>query len=493
MRAAGLAMAVFGCAACGDAEKAGGDDSASAVRCCRVDDAEELRDFEQAIFSETGFCIAGRKDEAGYTLALGHVDSLDRSVIVQCDARNRPREIFADGVLITLNGATDDGAYVDVWAETEQTYGFYCRTDGAALRRAADRTIGDQVADAASFGLSLQALKEYSEVFFSPARNYLKPEYAAVYSKAGKALAAPGTVFAAIGLASAVVDMPRWVENLTNGGALAADIAFWAKFGGGAISSPLTMFIGSYLGLYTRYRELYEEHIEALYGACRAITGGADVSGTTATLSAQIEGYEPEYDLECGVSVASVADSPLREVTGDGDFSRTVEELEPGKTYRYRAFVISKTRMSLWAGVLGDLAGPLIRYGAWKKFTVPQEVSIVGKWLLEEEHGIDLTPGESYGHTWEMEPGSIMYLIFNENSTGTERYEYPGFPEETQEETFSYVLNGNLLQIRYKDDYYENEAVWSIEKLTDKNLQRYGHLKNRGEEWVLRQTFKRLK
>ena len=55
------------------------------------------------------------------------------------------------------------------------------------------------------------------------------------------------------------------------------------------------------------------------------------------------------------------------------------------------------------------------------------------------------------------------------------------------------VLNGNLLQIRYKDDYYENEAVWSIEKLTDKNLQRYGHLKNRGEEWVLRQTFKRLK
>ena len=33
MRAAGLAMAVFGCAACGDAEKAGGDDSASAVRC----------------------------------------------------------------------------------------------------------------------------------------------------------------------------------------------------------------------------------------------------------------------------------------------------------------------------------------------------------------------------------------------------------------------------------------------------------------------------
>lgn len=478
MRAAGLAMAVFGCAACGDAGKAGGDDSASAVRCCRVDDAEELRDFEQAIFSENGFCIAGRKDEAGYTLALGHIDSLDRSVIVRCDARNRPREIFADGVLITLNGATDDGAYVDVWAETEQTYGFYCRTDGAAPRRAADRTIGDQVADAASFGLSLQALKEYSEVLFSPARNYLKPEYAAVYSKAGKALAAPGTVFAAIGLASAVVDMPRWVENLTNGGALAADIAFWAKFGGGAISSPLTMFIGSYLGLYTRYRELYEEHIETLYGACRAITGGADVSGTTATLSAQIEGYEPEYDLECGVSVASVADSPLREVTGDGDFSRTVEELEPGKTYRYRAFVISKTRMSLWAGVLGDLAGPLIRYGAWKKFTVPQQASIVGRWGCVYSKYIFAYSGEIKEGSSELTSDS-WYLTFNPDFTGVTR-------EKGTSEPFRYELksgaDGKLSSVTINQDTYR------VLGLTDSELHLYGSDSD-GQYWY---GFKRV-
>lgn len=485
-----LLLGGAGCSA--DEEPIGDPDSS--VRCCRVDEKEVLQEFETAIFSENGFCIMGRKDDDGYMLVLNHVDSLDKGVIVRCDEKNRPREIFADGVLICLNGETDDGIYVDIFAGAESTYGFYCKTGGLP-RMAASRTVIDQVVDAASFGLSLQSLKEYAEVVFSPVRNYLKPEYAAVYSKAGKALAAPGLIFSAIGLAGTVVDMPRWVENLVSGGSLAADVAFWAKFGGGAISAPVSMFIGSYLGLYARYRELYEEHIAVLYGDCVAVTGDAAVVGSSAVLSGEIEGYEPWYDLECGVAVSSVPDddSSLRKVTGDGVFSRTVDGLEPGKTYRYRAFVISETRMSLWAGILGELAGPLVRYGDWKKFTVPKEVPITGTWLLEDEYGKDLTPGDSYGNTWGMESGTIMYLIFKDDNTGAEIYEYPSLPDENSKDAFSYTLSGNRLQTKFDDSFQGNERVWTIEKLTATNLQRFSHMKLGLEEWEVRQKFKRLK
>ena len=484
---------LFGCAGC-SVDEAPTDDSGPYVRCCRVDGKEAPQEFETAIFTENGFCIMGCKENDGYVLSLSHVDSLDKGVIVRCDEENRPREIFADGVLICLNGETSDGVYVDIFADDGRTYGFYCKTERVP-RAAASRAIGDQVVDAASFGLSLQSLREYAEVVFSPARKYLKPEYGAVYSKAGKALAAPGLIFSAIGLAGTVVDMPRWVENLVSGGSLAADVAFWAKFGGGAISAPVSMFIGSYLGLYARYRELYEEHIAVLYGDCVAVTGDAAVVGSSAVLSGEIEGYEPWYDLECGVSVSSVRDddSSLRKVTGDGAFSRTVDGLEPGKTYRYRAFVISKTRMSLWAGILGELAGPLVRYGDWKKFTVPKEVPITGTWLLEDEYGKDLTPGDSYGNTWGMESGTIMYLIFKDDNTGAEIYEYPSLPDENSKDAFSYTLSGNRLQTKFDDSFQGNERVWTIEKLTATNLQRFSHMKLGLEEWEVRQKFKRLK
>lgn len=456
-----LLLGGAGCSA--DEEPIGDPDSS--VRCCRVDEKEVLQEFETAIFSEDGFCIMGRKDDDGYMLVLNHVDSLDKGVIVRCDEKNRPREIFADGVLICLNGETDDGVYVDIFAGAESTYGFYCKTGG--LPRMADsRTVIDQVVDAASFGLSLQSLKEYAEVVFSPVRNYLKPEYAAVYSKAGKALAAPGLIFSAIGLAGTVVDMPRWVENLVSGGSLAADVAFWAKFGGGTIGGSVTIFIGSYLGLYTRYRELYEEHISALYGDCVAVTGDAAVVGSSAVFSGEIKGYEPWYDLECGVAVSSVPDddSSLRKVTGDGVFSRTVDGLEPGKTYRYRAFVISETRMSLWAEILGELAGPLVRYGAWKKFTAPK-TSIVGKWgcIYTKFTGPD---GSKEGYVTDKESSDRWYYTFRSDSTGV-------IKEKGESTPFIYKITSDSDCSTLKISGTGISDTWRILSLSESELNLY--------------------
>jgi len=376
-RVCAVALLWCGCTACGGEENSEAADFSAVVRCCKVAAADLSQDFEQAIFTQNGFCIMGRSRDEGYELILGHVDSLDKSVVVCCDAENRPRELFAEDVLICLNDVSDGSMYVDIVPKDSEPYGFHCETVYSPKTRVSGEA-GDHAADAISFGLSLQSLKEYSEVVFGPAKKYLKPQYA----NAGKLLARPGLIFSAIGLAGAGVDMPRWVENLTNAGALAVDAAFWAKFGAGAISGPISMFIGSYIGLYVRYRELCEEHISALYGNCMAVTGNAAVKGASATLSAEITGYEPWYDLECGISVSSLPgdDPSLQKVTCNGGFSRTVDGLEPGKTYRYRAFVISETRMSLWAGPLGDLAGPLVRYGDWKKFTVTDEASLVGTW-----------------------------------------------------------------------------------------------------------------
>ncbi len=451
------------------------------MRCCRVDAADLSQDFEQAILTQNGFCIMGRFRDEGYELVLGHVDSLEESVVVYCDAENRPREIFAEEVLICLNDFPDGGMYVDIVPKDSEPYGFLCDTGYSPKTRVAGEA-GDQAASAISFGLSLQSLKEYSEVVFRPVKNYLKPQYANVYSQAGKALARPGLIFSAIGLAGAGVDIPRWMENLTNAGALATDAAFWAKFGGGAISGPLSMFIGSYAGLYARYRELFEEHISALYGNCMAVTGEAAIEGASATLSGEITGYEPWYDLECGISVSSrpEEDSSLQKVTCDGGFSRTVDGLEPGKTYRYRAFVISKTRMSLWAGPLGDLAGPLIRYGAWKKFTVPEKASIVGTWgcvYTKESY----SNGEvKEGYITDKESSDRWYYIFREDNTGEIR-------EKGDRSSFDYRLESTdsdspKLIISYTDTKFD---MWQVLKLTNSELELYCRAGNTDyQEWI---------
>ncbi len=480
IRVCAAALLWCGCAACSSEEISEVADSTAAVRCCKVDAADLSQDFEQAILSQNGFCIMGRSRDEGYELVLGHVDSLDKSIVVCCDAENRPREIFAEEVLICLNEVPDGGMYVDIVPKDSESYGFLCDTEYLPKTKAAGEA-GDQAAAAISFGLSLQSLKEYSEVVFGPVKNYLKPQYANVYSQAGKALARPGMIFSAIGLAGAGVDMPQWVENLTNAGALATDVAFWAKFGGGVISGPLSMFIGSYLGLYARYRELYEEHISVLYGNCKAITGDAVAEGASATLSGTITGYEPWYDLECGISVSSLPkdDSSLQTVTCDSGFSRTVDGLEPGKTYRYRAFVISKTRMSLWAGPLGDLAGPLIRYGAWKKFTVPENTSIVGTWGCVYSKQIYSNGEVKEGYITDKESSDRWYYIFREDNTGE-------IKEKGDRASFNYRLESSgsdfpILTLIYTGEYND---TWQVLELTDSKLELYSKDSDGFQMWV---------
>lgn len=409
----------------------------------------------------------GRSRDEGYELALGHVDSLDKSVVVCCDAENRPREIFAEEVLICLNEVSDGGMYVDIVPKDSEPYGFFCDTGYSPKTRAAGEA-GDQAVAAILFGLNLQSLKEYSEVVFGPVKKYLKPQYV----NAGKALARPGMIFSAIGLAGAGVDMPRWMENLTSAGALATDATFWMKFGSGAISGPLSMFIGSYLGLYARYRELYEEHISVLYGDCTAITGEAAVEGTSATLSGEITGYEPWYDLECGISVSTLPedDSPLQKVTCDGGFSRTVDGLEPGKTYRYRAFVISETRSSLWAGPLGDLAGPLVRYGAWKKFTVPEETSIVGTWGCVYTKYIYGNGEIKEGYVSDSESSDRWYYTFREDNTGEIREKGERVSLDYRFETSA--SNPATLTITYANTEYKKDT-WQVLELSDSELELY--------------------
>jgi len=475
IRVCAAALLWCGCTACSSEEDSEAAGSSAAVRCCRVDAADLSQDFEQAILTQNGFCIMGRSRDEGYELVLGHVDSLDKSVVVCCDAENRPREIFAEEVLICLNETSGGGLYVDIVPKDSESYGFLCDTGYSPKTRAAGEA-GDLTASAISFGLTLQSLKEYSEVVFGPAKNYLKPQYAKVYSQAGKALARPAMIFSAIGLAGAGVDMPRWVENLTNAGALATDVAFWVKFGGGAISGPLSMFIGSYLGLYARYRELYEEHISALYGNCMAVTGEAAAEGTSATLSGEITGYEPWYDLECGISVSTLPEdaSSLQQVTCDGGFSRTVDGLEQGKTYRYRAFVISKTRMSLWAGPLGDLAGPLVRYGAWKKFTVPKEASIVGTWEYVYNKRHVYYNGEIIERNF-----TGWYYTFRDDNTGESN-------DNGERASFAYRLESSgsdfpILTFIWTSVY---NAPMQVLELTDSKLELYNKDSDGDQHWM---------
>ncbi|WP_139260928.1 hypothetical protein [Bacteroides congonensis] len=350
---------------------------------------ESLQGWEEALFSSTGAYVMKQRDEAyGYTYMIGLADSPNNCAMILCDLSNRPREICTQGTLISFNDYTEKGVDISVYdSESGITTEHVPCIFPTHLETRTALTRSDEIPIAISLGLKVQALGEFA----ANVHDY--------YTLGGSGVkAALSTVSAVAMVLGYTTD--GWVNALTTAVSAASDVTMWLKFGGKTLGGAVTFTVGTYLDLYLKYKELYKQQIENLYGDCQVTTGGArTTSQSSAKITLEISDFEtlPYTGYQCGIAISKSnllyptfnERCHLLDVNSDGTYTIDVEGLEEGQ-YRYRAFIISSSRVSMWKG---DIAGPLILYGEIKELDFKKSDVYIGD---VQQTSVDNNGGHNY-------------------------------------------------------------------------------------------------
>ena len=116
-------------------------------------------------------------------------------------------------------------------------------------------------------------------------------------------------------------------ENFSNWLGAGMNISSLAElvgmYGSSGLLGPIGALISSYAGLYTTYLELYDEHINAYFGNCKAEIDKITSNTNRLNIDVNISGYEASYvNIECGVIVQEKSSSDPR--YSDGASTKTV-------------------------------------------------------------------------------------------------------------------------------------------------------------------------
>lgn len=349
---------------------------------------ESLQGWEEALFSSTGAYVMKQRDEAyGYTYMIGLADSPNNCAIILCDLSNRPREIYTQGTLISFNDYTEKGVDISVYdSESGITTEHVPCIFPTHLETRTALTRSDEIPIAISLGLKVQALGEFAANVHD-------------YYTGGSGVKAALSTVSAVAMALGYTT-DGWVNALTTAVSAASDVTMWLKFGGKALGGAVTFTIGAYVDLDLKYKELHKQQIENLYGDCQVTTGGArTTSQSSAKITLEISDFEtlPYTGYQCGIAISKRGllrpmfneRCHLLDVNSDGTYTIDVEGLEEGQ-YRYRAFIISSSRVSMWKG---DIAGPLILYGEIKELDFKKSDVYIGD---VQQTSVDNNGGDNY-------------------------------------------------------------------------------------------------
>lgn len=349
---------------------------------------ESLQGWEEALFSSTGAYVMKQRDEAyGYTYMIGLADSPNNCAIILCDLSNRPREIYTQGTLISFNDYTEKGVDISVYdSESGITTEHVPCIFPTHLETRTALTRSDEIPIAISLGLKVQALGEFAANVHD-------------YYTGGSGVKAALSTVSAVAMALGYTT-DGWVNALTTAVSAASDVTMWLKFGGKALGGAVTFTIGAYVDLDLKYKELHKQQIENLYGDCQVTTGGArTTSQSSAKITLEISDFEtlPYTGYQCGIAISKRGllrpmfneRCHLLDVNSDGTYTIDVEGLEEGQ-YRYRAFIISSSRVSMWKG---DIAGPLILYGEIKELDFKKSDVYIGD---VQQTSVDNNGGHNY-------------------------------------------------------------------------------------------------
>ncbi len=418
---------------------------------------EELEGWAEGLFIEDGtWALVKPVGKEGYLFTLGEADSKE-GIIVYCDTLMRVREMYAGGAIICMRNYTQDSVQVDVVDKVNGNISVRIpfKQENTSLQ-------SDIIPDAKSGEASDVSLG------FSLMSNFVSMGDAIIEICNNTNIKNNTLSFAknkfefTINLVSALTGKDVYENHKVLGNSLqilslGVDIKTFQQFKLLSLSagSSILGVIGIYAGLYATYIDLYNEHIEALYASCAANIKGIDINDLSAKISVEITGHENWQNyLQCGVAVSKFLlpsfeeNGEVKSVTHNGVYVFNVSNLENGVKYHCRPFVIDKNRTSLWIGFIGELAGPLVRYGEESTFEIPKpEGSVIECVEIKDKSAVakcsfsNTNSGTACGVKLEWNGGSVE--VSANNKDGEQNVVLSGLKPATEYTCTAYVRYGN--------------------------------------------------
>lgn len=339
---------------------------------------EELQGWSEGVFIEDGtWALSKPMNDEGYLLAIGEANSKE-GIIVYLDTLMRVREMYTAGAIICMHDYTQDSVKVDVIDKADGNVSIKIPFKQSKFLQSPISSGTKSTASDISVGYSVASnFIGMGEAIFELGKN--------ANIKGNLISFAKNKFEFTIGLFSAltgkdVYENHKFLGNALQIASLGIDIKQFQQFKALSLSAGSSVLgvIAIYAGLYAEYKSLYDEHIEALYASCAASIKNIDVKGLSANIEVEISGHEKwQNNLQCGVAVGKFLkpsfdeSGEVKSITHNGVYDFNISGLEMEIKYHCRPFVTDKNRTSLWIGFIGDLVGPLVRYGEESTFEVP--------------------------------------------------------------------------------------------------------------------------
>jgi len=426
-----------------------------------VADAAGLEDWSEALFCNDGtYYMAKPSDDNGCIVTLGNLIT-EENCLIHIDSNRNVREVFSGDNIFTFNNYTETNVDITCLDENGARITETIARNFSAATRSSDNHEGQT--NGINLGLNMWSIKEATD-------DIVKNENLYKYARGWQSYVL--NVFGALGTAfdmgggseldlfdNKATEIIGGLDNIVSIGEMGAelmksikmkDIKLKIRAGG-----PLVWAITSWLDFYATYLELFDEHIKAYYGNSIASIGKIEYEHNELKIDLQVTGYEPWYNLECGVIVRKsnnrffippVGKFPegveVKNVTQNGTYSFSISGLDENETYDCYPFLIEKSRTSLWIGFIGKMAGPLVRYGKAVKYALSSK-RISG---LKKREGVEIIDNWNFYYKND----SISSIVQDD---GYERSVW----------TFNYLDNGYLRVVAS----YTGESTTYNMKLND--------------------------
>ncbi len=359
------------------------------------EDEEELEGWSAGMFGGDGTYAMGKPHgDNGYMMTMGNVLE-EKSAVVYMGESGQVREIFIDNTIITFGENTNGSVEVSIVEQGCEEKIEHITLSGLNVRSRSSDDHG-QLVGSLRLVANLKDLYENTKDIIKDGGFSKKSAIKNVYNR----LQGLNNLVRATGgpdlLGNALGDIGPWLdiaEGLVQIGEL------WAMYGSGATAGGAAgACIAIYAGLYATYLDLYDEHIDAYFGNNQVSIKDITYKGDGLNIELAISGCEPWYDVECGVIVKTEAFPAPRyndglatkTVVRNGEYIFVEGNVQMDKTYYCRPFLITKDRASLWKGFIGELFGPLVRYGETVKYEPdPMRVALIK--LYESTNGDNWT------------------------------------------------------------------------------------------------------
>ena len=354
--------------------------------------SEELEGWSEGLFCNDGTYYMAKPSEGNACLVTIGSFLTEENCIIYIDENRHVREVFSVDKIFTFNNYTDDSVDISYFDENNVR-----KTETVDRSSGSTSRSSNAEANGINLGLNMWSIKEavndiaQNETTYKYGRGW-QSYLLNVFNALGTALEIGGGPENGL-FNNTITDWIGHIDNSISLGEMGVQLVESLKIKNPQLKpgpgGPAVWAITAWLGFRATYLELYNEHIEAYYGNSLASIANITYENGGLSFDLQVSGYEDLYNMECGVIVKQSnlpvappvgkfpSDIETTKVTRNGNYPFFVGNKEKDESYWCYPFLISQSRDPLWKGAIGEISGPLVRYGQAVKYEHKEKIEAI--------------------------------------------------------------------------------------------------------------------